>query len=74
MRLEFDLDTVGELTAASAQTLADDDVQATNILTEPERVLMRMNGSLMMSGRSCSIELPRVSWTDITVCCAPPHP
>jgi alpha-N-arabinofuranosidase len=74
MRLEFDLDTLGEVTAASAQTLADGDAYATNTLTEPERVVMRTNVSLTMSGRSCSLELPRVFWTVITVCCAPPHP
>jgi alpha-N-arabinofuranosidase len=74
MRLEFDLDTLGEVTAASAQTLADGDAYATNTLTEPERVVMRTNVSLTMSGRSCSLELPRVLWTVITVCCAPPHP
>jgi len=73
IQLEFDLDALGGVTSASAQTLADDDVYAMNTLTEPERVGMRTNESLRMSGRSCSIELPRVSWTVITVSSAPSH-
>lgn len=66
-RLEFGLDDLGEVREASARTLSDDDVYAVNTLTEPERVALRENPSLVVADGTASIELPPVSWTVITL-------
>ncbi|TFD88662.1 alpha-N-arabinofuranosidase [Cryobacterium lactosi] len=66
-KLEFDLDVLDDATLVSAQTLADDDVYAMNTLLDPERVSMRGNESLVLNGSMCTLELPPVSWTVITI-------
>ena len=69
--LEFDLDALGPVSGARAQTLSDADVYAMNTLDDPERVTVRSNDSLVVDGHRCRIELPPVSWTVITIDSAP---
>ena len=67
IRLQFDLDALGDVAEATAQTLSHDDVYAVNSLADPEEVHVRANESLTISGRDCVIDLPAVSWTAITI-------
>jgi alpha-N-arabinofuranosidase len=67
VRLEFDLDGLGEILEASAQTLADDDVYAVNTLADPERVGTSVNETLVIDDDTASIQLPPVSWTVISL-------
>lgn len=67
VNLGFDLDALRGAMTVSAQTLADTDVYAMNTLLDPERVSMHKNESLLINGPACSIDLPPVSWTVITI-------
>jgi alpha-N-arabinofuranosidase len=65
--LEFELGSLtGEVTA-HAQTLADDDIYAANTLSDPTRVAMRDNDSVVLGDGVGTIDLPPVSWTVITL-------
>jgi len=65
--LEVDLDGLGEILEATAQTLTDDDPAASNTLTEPSRVGMRANTSLAVGSDTATIQLPPVSWSVVTL-------
>jgi len=64
--LDIDLDRLGPVVRATAQTLSDDDPHAANTLVEPERIGLRENATLRVEGRTAAIELPPVSWTVVT--------
>ena len=64
--LDIDLDGLGAVVRATAQTLSDDDPHAANTLVEPERIGLRENATLRVEGRTAAIELPPVSWTVVT--------
>jgi alpha-N-arabinofuranosidase len=65
--LEFELGSLTGGVTAEAQTLADDDIYASNTLSEPTRVSMRANESIVIGEKSGTIVLPPVSWTVITL-------
>jgi alpha-N-arabinofuranosidase len=51
--------------AASAVTLADDDIWATNTAERPNRVTPSANTSVVQDGAELTIVLPPVSWTEV---------
>jgi alpha-N-arabinofuranosidase len=50
-----------------SRTLADDDLEARNILAEPDRVVLTDNTTAKLDDGSLTVELPPVSWTALSL-------
>jgi alpha-N-arabinofuranosidase len=57
----------GELSVLESHTLHDDDVYASNTLTDPTRVTPQENKSVRVEGSTLTVELPAVSWTALSL-------
>ncbi len=61
----IDIGGLGDVSVASARTIADADADAKNTLEDPERVAPHDNDSASIEGGVLAITLPPVSWTAI---------
>jgi alpha-L-arabinofuranosidase len=62
----IDLLALGSVTLLDAQTLSDDDVNATNTLAATGRVGLEPNKSVVMGDGAATLTLPPVSWTAVS--------
>ena len=69
--MTVDLAGLGGVSVASAVTLTDDDLHASNTLADPERVGLVPNASASIADGVLTIVLPPVSWTAIELTSSP---
>jgi alpha-L-arabinofuranosidase len=65
LTLTIDIAALGDVTVLSADTLADDDIQAKNTLERPDRVGLNANTSAAVGAGVVTVTVPPVSWTAI---------
>ncbi len=65
--IELDVASLGAARLVSAETLADDDLEAANTLEHPDRVALAPNASAVVADGRLRIELPPVSWTAVAL-------
>ena len=65
--MSIDLTPLGGTVSVTARTLSDVDLDAANTLTDPDRVGLTPNASIVVADGVATILLPPVSWTEIRV-------
>lgn len=63
----IDVRALGALTSVTAQTLADDDMNAANTLADQNRVALTPNESIVVGDGTVEITLRPVSWTAVSI-------